>query len=79
LPSGFRSKRWRGRRVGGGSSLAELNTTKCCRSINDLWSSAGCCDRGHAGKLEAAYGTYRDAEDANVTMSEAITTVPGPG
>ena len=39
---------------------------------------AGVIDQ-HGGKLEAAYGMYRDAEDAIVKMSEAITTVPGPG
>jgi hypothetical protein len=65
--------------VDGGS--AELNDalSLLLEAFGGLHSQLAALIAQHAGKLEAAYGTYRDAEDANVTMSEAITTGPGPG
>ena len=65
--------------VDGGSAEINDALSLVLGAIDGLHTQlSGVIDQ-HGGKLEAAYGTYRDAEDANVTMSEAITTVPGPG
>jgi Family of unknown function (DUF6317) len=65
--------------VDGGSAEINDALSLVLGAIGGLHTQlAGVIDQ-HGGKLEAAYGTYRDAEDANVTMNEAITTGLGPG
>jgi hypothetical protein len=65
--------------VDGGSAEINDALSLVLGAIGGLHTQlAGVIDQ-HGGKLEAAYGTYRDAEDANVKMTEAITTGPGPG
>ena len=73
MPSGFPAS------VDGGSAEINDALSLVLAAFGGLHSQLAGVIGGQAGKLEAAYGTYRDAEDANVTMSEAITTVPGPG
>ena len=65
--------------VDGGS--AELNDalSLLLEAFGGLHTQLAGVIGGHAGKLEAACGTYRDAEEANVKMSEAITMVRQPG
>jgi hypothetical protein len=41
-------------------------------AIGGLHTQLAAVIGGHADKLETAYGTYRDAEDAIIEMSEAI-------
>ena len=65
--------------VDGGSAEINDALSLVLPPLGGLHTQLAAVIGGHAGKLEAAYGTYRDAEDANVTMSQAITTVPGPG
>ena len=65
--------------VDGGSAEINDALSLVLAAFGGLHSQLAGVIGGHAGKLEAAYGTYRDAEDANVKMSEAITTVRQPG
>ena len=65
--------------VDGGSAEINDALSLVLAAIGGLHTQLAEVVGGYAGKLAAAYGTYRDAEDANVKMSEAITTGPGPG
>jgi hypothetical protein len=65
--------------VDGGSAEINDALSLVLAAIGGLHTQLAEVIGGHAGKLAAAYGTYRDAEDANVEMSEAITTARQPG
>jgi hypothetical protein len=56
---------------GGGAEINDA-LSLVLAAIGGLHTQLAAVIGGHADKLETAYGTYRDAEDAIIEMSEAI-------